>query len=55
MRLFFSLATAGLLALGALGLIDKAQADSDPVVIGAAIALSGFVQPYDDGPLRAPN
>ena len=52
MRLFFSLATAGLLALGALGLIDKAQADSDPVVIGAAIALSGFVQPYDDGPLK---
>ncbi|MFP6777537.1 MAG: ABC transporter substrate-binding protein [Alphaproteobacteria bacterium] len=52
MRLFFSLATAGLLAFGALGLIDKAQADTDPVVIGAAIALSGFVQPYDDGPLK---
>lgn len=52
MKLFMSLITAFVLALGAAGFANKAQADEDPIVIGAAIALSGFVAPYDDGPLK---
>ena len=45
------LAMAGLLALGVAGFAGQSQAE-DPIVIGAAIAMSGFVQPYDDGPLK---
>lgn len=41
----------GLVAAGALG-VGPAQAE-DPVVIGAAIALSGFIAPYDEGPAKA--
>ncbi len=52
MKLFMPLITALVLALGAAGFANKAQADEDPIVIGAAIALSGFVAPYDDGPLK---
>ena len=52
MRRLTTLAMAGLLALGLASFTGQAQADEDPIVIGAAIALSGFVQPYDDGPLK---
>ena len=52
MKKLISLAMAGMLALGAAGFATQAQAEDDPIVIGAAIALSGFVQPYDDGPLK---
>jgi len=52
MRKITSLAMAGLLALGLASFTGQASADDDPIVIGAAIALSGFVQPYDDGPLK---
>jgi branched-chain amino acid transport system substrate-binding protein len=51
MRKFTSLAMAGLLALGIAGLAGQSKAE-DPIIIGAAIAMSGFVQPYDDGPLK---
>ena len=46
----------GFLAAGALALAAgtaPAQADDDPITIGAAIALSGFIQPYDQDPSRA--
>ena len=42
---------AGLLAL-AVG-VGPAEAQDKPIVIGAAIALSGIAQPYDHGPARA--
>ena len=54
MKRLTSLAVAGLFALGVAGFFgtsDQVRAE-DPIVIGAAIALSGFVQPYDDGPLK---
>lgn len=53
MRKLTSLALAAALILGGAIWADQAKADEDPVIIGAAIALSGFVQPYDDGPLKA--
>lgn len=48
---------AGALAAGALALtlgagIQPAMAD-DPIVIGAAIAESGMLEPFDEGPLKA--
>ena len=43
----------GLLAAVSLGFAQQAAADDDPIVIGAAVALSGFVAPYDDGPQKA--
>ena len=52
MRKLTSLAMAGALALGLASFTGQASADEDPIIIGAAIALSGFVQPYDDGPLK---
>ena len=54
MKRLTSLALAGLFALGIVGFAgpsEQARAE-DPIVIGAAIALSGFVAPYDDGPLK---
>src|SRR5690606_1002589 len=53
MKHAFSL--AGLLAGTAIGLalaVAPAQAE-DPVIIGAAIAQSGVVAPYDEGPAQA--
>lgn len=46
---------AGALALGlAVGVGgQQAKADNHPIVIGAAIALSGFIEPYDQDPSRA--
>lgn len=46
-----ALAIAGLTA----GSVTPRQADADDgtVVIGAAVALSGFIAPYDDGPQKA--
>jgi branched-chain amino acid transport system substrate-binding protein len=52
MKKIISFALAGALALGLASFTGQASADGDPIVIGAAIALSGFVQPYDDGPLK---
>ena len=43
----------GLVAATSLGFSHQAAADEDPIVIGAAVALSGFVAPYDDGPQKA--
>ncbi len=51
MKKLTTLAMAGLLALGIAGFVGQSRAE-DPIVIGAAIAMSGFVQPYDDGPLK---
>ncbi len=51
MKKLTTLAMAGLLALGIAGFVGQPRAE-DPIVIGAAIAMSGFVQPYDDGPLK---
>lgn len=50
-----TLSLAGLLAGTAIGLtlaFGPAQAE-DPVIIGAAIAQSGVVAPYDEGPAQA--
>jgi len=52
MKFLMSLMIGFTLALCAAGFSSKAQANDDPIVIGAAIALSGFVAPYDDGPLK---
>jgi branched-chain amino acid transport system substrate-binding protein len=41
----------GLVAAGTFA-VGSAKAE-DPVIIGAAIALSGVVAPYDDGPAKA--
>jgi branched-chain amino acid transport system substrate-binding protein len=47
-----SLAAAGALALAAV--LGSAQARAaDPIIIGAAIALSGPIAPYDEGPYKA--
>src|SRR5438552_2005406 len=46
----------GLIAAGALtGIFSAApaRADDNPIVIGAAIALSGPIAPYDEGPYKA--
>ena len=43
----------GLIAAASLGFGQEVAADEDPIVIGAAVALSGFVAPYDDGPQKA--
>ena len=43
----------GLIAAASLGLGQHAAADEEPIVIGAAVALSGFIAPYDDGPQKA--
>lgn len=48
----FCLATAGFAAfMSVFG--TAAMAEEPPVVIGAAIALSGDIAPYDDGPYKA--
>ena len=39
-------------AVGCLALAGAAQAE-DPIIIGAAIAQSGFIAPYDEGPAKA--
>jgi branched-chain amino acid transport system substrate-binding protein len=48
----------GLLAAGAMALATfagggQARADDGPIIIGAAIALSGPIAPYDEGPYKA--
>ena len=47
-----SLAT-GSIALACFGTVDSTPADSAPIFIGAAIALSGPLEPYDEGPYKA--
>ncbi len=49
----FRLAVAGFAALASILGMAPARADGDPIVIGAAIALSGDIAPYDDGPYKA--
>ena len=51
---FRSLCVAfGLIATASLSFGHYAAADEEPIIIGAAVALSGFVAPYDDGPQKA--
>ena len=48
-----SLVGAALLA-AAIALPGQAGAqDKKPIIIGAAVALSGFMNQYDDGPMKA--
>lgn len=50
------LMTSALAAAFAIALFagpSPSKADEEPIVMGAAIALSGFVQPYDEGPYLA--
>jgi branched-chain amino acid transport system substrate-binding protein len=49
----FVFAAAGLSALVGLAAAAPARADGAPIIIGAAIALSGPLAPYDDGPYKA--
>ncbi len=54
---WFSVSTAAVaLAVAAAGCGSDESADagsSDPIVIGAPIAKTGFVSPYDEGPFQA--
>ena len=47
-----SVLTAGAMALAAFLGSGQARA-ADPIIIGAAIALSGPIAPYDEGPYKA--
>lgn len=54
MRLTSKLLTS--VAIGGLALLAAASPDAkaeDPIIIGAAIAQSGAIAPYDEGPARA--
>lgn len=51
MRKFF-MATAGLAAMLSAA-APAVRAEEPPIVIGAAIALSGDIAPYDEGPYKA--
>jgi branched-chain amino acid transport system substrate-binding protein len=51
-RLAFHVAATVIFML-ALGRSGSVRADSEPIIIGAAIAQSGFLAPYDDGPYKA--
>ena len=48
-----SLVALGLAAVGMFGMSSQPHAADDPIVIGAAVALSGFFAQYDDGPQKA--
>src|SRR6185295_18004936 len=47
-----SVLTAGAMALAVFLASGQARA-ADPIIIGAAIALSGPIAPYDEGPYKA--
>ncbi len=47
------LVALSLVAAATLGISNQSSAGEDPIIIGAAVALSGFVAPYDDGPQKA--
>ncbi len=49
---YFGTIVAGVLALALMGPGSQALAEKKPIVIGAAVALSGWMSHFDDGPYK---
>ncbi len=43
---------SGVLLAAVVAATPALAADNQPIIVGAAVALSGFVAPYDDGPVK---